>query len=475
MRGNRYNTVDRNFDGAVPPQTGGNQSPSPAEVAKQRLEDQKKKQEETRQSEKARAMEFAKKRALEKAEKEKPVAPEAKNVKPEKPDEDEIHAEEKPAGKKVVWNPNSKYAGMGRVIQHVKPLKWASDKIINMGNRYADEEVEYDEDNFGFMSLASKAGTKMGSVAKAASASIAKSTKSIASKATSVVKKTPLMSKTNLVPKPSLASTAIGPVTKPTIAQSFGVGKPLMGKTSLVPPKPGIGASSPMPNTRNPMLGNNVGDKVTNAGPLNKTDQLAKNNADSIKKTGLPQTNTTGNATTAAQRAANKAKNAGLQTKSNVGSTVSGILGSKLKSAAVGAGAGAAINAAQGKNPVTGALGGAAGGVAISHLAKNFSFLDNMPSIVDTQKELLRDKLIANGYSKELSIIDKTEAKERKKDNIYLKSKKIVDEFLHGQRTKTVNLKGNRAMLLKKLSNPKDDRLYTSLSLLYFHCENSQI
>lgn len=380
MRGNRYNTVDSNFDGAVPPNTGGN--PNLAEQAKQRMEEQKKKSEELRGNEKARAVEFAKKRALVNINSPKNEAPESKSPNKEKPDEDNIQAEEKPEGKKIVWNPNSRYAGMGRVIQHVKPLKKVSDTILNMGNKYS-EEVEYEEDTFGFMSMVSKAGSKVGSMASKAGTSAMK--------------------------KASIASTII-----------------------------------------------------------------SKSISKVIKNPTIPTTNATGIVTDQATRNANKLANKGLS--SNVGSTIKGVLNSKVKSATVGAVVSGSVAAANGKNPVGAAMGGALAGGTISHLAnKTYSFLDNMPSIIDSEKELLRAKLIANGYSKELSIIDKTEARERKEDRLYLNAKKIVKDFLSGQRTNRVNLKGNRGMLLKKLSNPKEDKLYSSLSLLYFHCENSQI
>lgn len=474
MRGNRYNTVDSNFDGAVPPNTGGN--PSLAEQAKQKMEEQKKKSDELRENEKARAVEFAKKRALVNVNSPKNEAPESKTPNKEKPDEDNIQAEEKPEGKKLVWNPNSRYAGMGRIIQHVKPLKKVSDTILNMGNRYAEDDFMVEDNYAGFMSMVSKAGTKISSSATKVGSTLAKTGSTIAKSTSNVFKKTPLMSKSNLVPKPSLASTAIGPVMKPTIKQAFGIGTPLMGQKKFIPKLPGVGDSSPLPGTKNPLLGNNIKDKVTTTGPLNKTEQLAKNNTDSIKNVGLPATNTTGKVTSAADRAANKAKTGKLTPTSNVMSTAKGILNSKLKSAAVGAVVAGSAAAANGKNPVGAAMGGALAGGTISHLAsKSYSFLDNMPSIIDSERELLRAKLIANGYSKELSLIDKTEARERKEDKAYLNAKKIVKDFLSGQRTNRVNLKGNRGMLLKKLSNPKEDKLYSSLSLLYFHCENSQI
>lgn len=382
MRGNRYNTVDSNFDGAIPPNTGGN--PTMAEQAKQRMEEQKKKSNELRETEKARAVEFAKKRALVNMNSPKNEAPESKSPNKEKPDEDNIQAEEKPVGKKIVWNPNSRYAGMGRIIQHVKPLKKVSDTFLNMGNRYADE-MEYEEDTFGFMSMVSKAGSKMGNIASKAG--------------TSVIKK---------------ASTA----------------------------------------------GTSISRSISNV----------------IKKPTMPTTNVSGIVTDQATRNANKLSNKGLQGTSNVISTAKGVLNSKVKSAAVGAVVAGSVAAANGKNPIGAAMGGAVAGGTISHLAnKSYSFLDNMPSIIDSEKELLRAKLIAGGYSRELSIIDKTEAKERKEDRTYLNAKKIIKDFLSGQRTNRVNLKGNRGMLLKKLSNPKEDKLYSSLSLLYFHCENSQI
>lgn len=478
MRGNRYNTVDSNFDGAVPPNAGGN--PSSAELAKQRMEEQKKKTEELRESEKARAVEFAKKRALVNINSPRNEAPESKTPNKEKPDEDNIQAEEKPQGKKVVWNPNSRYAGMGRIIQHVKPLKKVSDTILNMGNRYAEDDFMVEDNYAGFMSMVSKARTKISSSATKVGSTLAKTGSSIAKSTSNAFKKTPKLGSTS--------SISLSPVNKIS-----GSAKPMMGSSSSVNLQGKSSSISLNPANKslgsaNPMMGKSSSIGFNNAEGNSSAVKLGGNsakigtastdpnirNAASIKKTGLAETNTSGIKTDSDTANVNRAKAPGAS--SNVSSTIKGVLNSKVKSAAVGAVVAGSVAAANGKNPVGAAMGGALAGGTISHLAsKTYSFIDNMPSIIDSDKELLRAKLIAGGYSKELSIIDKTEAKERKEDRAYLNAKKIVKDFLSGQRTNRVNLKGNRGMLLKKLSNPKEDKLYSSLSLLYFHCENSQI
>lgn len=88
--------------------------------------------------------------------------------------------------------------------------------------------------------------------------------------------------------------------------------------------------------------------------------------------------------------------------------------------------------------------------------------------------DLERDQLLIDGYGKELSILDSAEAGEREKDATYEKSKKLIETHLAKiQRDGKHNLKGNREFLLKKLSSPKEERMYSSLNLLYLYCDEN--
>jgi hypothetical protein len=87
-------------------------------------------------------------------------------------------------------------------------------------------------------------------------------------------------------------------------------------------------------------------------------------------------------------------------------------------------------------------------------------------------QQLERDKLLINGYGAELNLIDRVEAGEVKSTPNYYKARKRVNEFLNSsQRDKSLNLKGNRQYALKSLSDPSNERMYSSLSLLYYYCE----
>lgn len=107
---------------------------------------------------------------------------------------------------------------------------------------------------------------------------------------------------------------------------------------------------------------------------------------------------------------------------------------------------------------------------------KSLVKMDEFPDIQksgDYIQKLERDKLLIDGYGKELSLVDRVEANESPKDKKYYKAKKLVDTHLSKQRDAKVNLKGSREFLLKKLSNPKDERMYSSLNLLYFYCDRN--
>lgn len=96
----------------------------------------------------------------------------------------------------------------------------------------------------------------------------------------------------------------------------------------------------------------------------------------------------------------------------------------------------------------------------------------NLPSAKDPLVQLERDQLIAAGFLDEVTIVALTEAKLRKKDKGYEKSKLTISNFLNKQqRSAKVNLKSNRMFALKSLSNPQDERMYSSLGILYFYCE----
>lgn len=95
----------------------------------------------------------------------------------------------------------------------------------------------------------------------------------------------------------------------------------------------------------------------------------------------------------------------------------------------------------------------------------------NLPLAKNPLDQLQRDKLIAAGYLKEVTIVALTEAKLRKANKEYRSAKAIITEFLSKQRDAKVNLKSNRTFSLKALSNPQDERMYSSLDLLYFYCD----
>jgi hypothetical protein len=89
-------------------------------------------------------------------------------------------------------------------------------------------------------------------------------------------------------------------------------------------------------------------------------------------------------------------------------------------------------------------------------------------------QKLERDKLLINGYSKELSLIDKVEAGELKSSKEYELARKLVDKFLSTkQRDAKLNLKGSREFSLKALSDPENERMYSSLSILYYYCDRN--
>lgn len=403
MRRNKYSTIDRNFNGTPPSNNVGGQALSESS------------------QQKTAAIQLAKKRAIQNAN--------ANHQNSENPvvNEDQIQAQEEPKTE-ITWNPNSKYSGAGRLIQHIKPLKNITDKFISMGNGYSDF-VDYEEDEYGLLSFVSKAGSAVKSA-----------TTKVGSSISGAFKKTPLLMKPGLIPKKL--------------------------------PTSGIGSNS--------LLGNNKSIVGLKTGPLNQADQIVANNKSSIKTVGLPSTNTTGITTSAADRARNKANNISANTVSNgmnpIGA-VKNVLNSKVKSMVAGTAIGATAASINGKNPVAGAVGGAGVGLGASYLAKNFSdneyseFLNNVPSLLGTELSLQRDSLLVSGFENELFIIGKTEAKERKIDKEYIEAKRKVEKYLSNQRDRVKNLKGNRGVLLKKLSNIKEEKMYSSLALLYYHCD----
>lgn len=98
--------------------------------------------------------------------------------------------------------------------------------------------------------------------------------------------------------------------------------------------------------------------------------------------------------------------------------------------------------------------------------------LSSLPVLKDPLQQLERDKLIAEGYLKEVTIIAQVEGKLRKADDLYKKAKATVSSYLsRKQRDAGRNLKRNRMFALKSLSNPQDERMYSDLDRLYFYCE----
>ena len=116
MKAGKYSTTEINFSGSSPSNSG-------------------REEESTESTNKQTAIEKAKQLALDRAKNNGPqnkVTRESMN--------ETVQAETRPESKLAEWNPNSKWAGPMRIVQHIGPARRLAEKFVASGNRYSENE-----------------------------------------------------------------------------------------------------------------------------------------------------------------------------------------------------------------------------------------------------------------------------------------------------------------------------------------------